>query len=271
MAEQNVAEALEQQGGQEQEQTQENAEQAVVAETEESGEADEQADANEGDEEPADGKPKRLGGWQRKIQKLERELEVWREHALKGRNSDPEDESEPAPTSVGPRPNILTWTKSAEEFQQAEEAWFNAQLLAQEQRITKETNWNLSIQRAAAAYPDWREVVANSDVPISNQMQAALKADPEGAELVYLLASNPDEARKILRLPVATAMRELGKFQARLAREEQAEETTKPVSRAPKPPTPVKKPSPTAKKSVYDDNLSEEEWLRLRHEQLGGR
>ena len=106
-----LADVLTPQDGQE---VQDNAEVSGTAKADEAGEKPEpQATQDKRDDEEGH---KRLGGWQRKIQKLERELEVWREHALKAQPAAKEQPSDKAPEP----PDLETFQGTMGEFKAAQ-------------------------------------------------------------------------------------------------------------------------------------------------------
>ena len=264
MAEQEMAEVQQPLDGQpEVEETEETA----VAEGEETaGETEE----TEGEQEPTEDKPKRLGGWQRKLIKKDQEIEFWRTEALRNRR-DPEDDS-PTPTTLGPRPNVLTWQGTAEQFQEAEDKWFAAREAKVQAETRRSVAWDLKMERAASAHEDYQEVVGGSDVEFPNAVLEAIRDHPDGAEIVYQLAKDHAEAQKIARMSPQVALIELGKYTARLAQSESAEseeETPKKQSRAPKPPTPVSKPS--GANNEPSDSDSYKDWLRKRQAQIKAR
>ena len=67
--------------------------------------------------------------------------------------------------------------------------------------------WNKRV--AAADIPDFHDVVASSDVPMSQVMQQAIMESEIGPKLAYHLATNPEEAEKIARMTPIGAVRAL--------------------------------------------------------------
>lgn len=90
----------------------------LAAVAEKAGEADPQAIADQGENEEQ--KQKRLGGWQRKILKLEQERDVWRDHALAQESKLKGKEPEIAPVVKEPQPpDFETFQGTTEEFKKA--------------------------------------------------------------------------------------------------------------------------------------------------------
>lgn len=190
---------------------------------------------------------KRKGGYQRKIDRLERQLE----QAIAALSTNrPAPAAEPIPEPVAPgRPK-------AEDFDSHEE-WVDAltdykidqresKMQAKREAETKaaeqskqQNTFQSKFQQAKTAHPDFEELFEdNADqTPSSPSMNQAVIESDHGHELMYFFLKNPDEAKRIALLPPSAAFREIGKLETRF--EAKATTTVKPSS-APKPPTPVK-------------------------------
>ena len=109
----------------------------------------------------------------------------------------------------------------------------------QEQRTNYErhqvqTTWAKRVSEATAEMPDFEEVIASSEVPMTEPMQSAIMESDIGPKLAYWLANNPDEASKIAGMSPISAIRALGRIEERL----QTQPAKKPTS-APEPIKPV--------------------------------
>ena len=78
---------------------------------------------------------------------------------------------------------------------------------AQAARQQTAEGWNKRV--AAADIPDFHDVVASSDVPMTQVMQQAIMESDLGPKLAYHLATNPEEAEKIARMTPIGAVRAL--------------------------------------------------------------
>lgn len=96
-------------------------------------------------------------------------------------------------------------------------------------------SWNKRIAAATVEMPDFEEVLASSDVPMTDPMQQAIMESEVGPKLAYYLANNPDEAEKIAGMSPIAAIRTLGRIEERLLNQKTAVKTTN----APAPITPV--------------------------------
>ena len=113
---------------------------------------------------------------------------------------------------------------------------------AAERRKTVDS-WNRRVAEATAEMPDFEDVLASSDVPMTVPMQQAIMESDVGAKLAYYLATNPEEATKIAEMNPIRAIAALGRLEERLATP-----AAKRVSSAPAPINPVGGTRATASK-----------------------
>ena len=88
--------------------------------------------------------------------------------------------------------------------------------------------WNKRVEEATAELPDFEEVVASSDVPMTPPMQQAIMESDVGPKLAYYLANNPDEARNIAAMSPIGAIRSLGRIEERLSKPSAVTTTSAP-------------------------------------------
>lgn len=255
------------------------AEESTDAETPEGGEVEPQATQEQ--DETAPEHKKRLGGWQRKIARLESELEVWRNEALKTRPAKEQAEPAAKPAAAPKSEDFANWDeylealidyKAEQKLTKAREA---DQKRAQEEREKAEqaridADWQKQMKSGRAKHADFDDVISNPDIPGTPAIAYAIKTSEVGAELLYYLATHPDEAEAIAALAPGDPMghkqaKALGRIEERLVGAKPAA-TTAAQPRLPKPITPVSKTS-TTDTSLRDD-LSEDEWLARRRRQL---
>jgi hypothetical protein len=129
----------------------------------------------------------------------------------------------------------------------------------QEQREIAST-WSQRVAQATAELPDFEDVIASSDVPMSDVMRQAIMDSDVGPKLAYYLATNPDDAHKIATMSHIGQVRALGRIEAQL---EQG--TPKSVSTAP---APVKTVGGRSTVKVDPDKMTTDEWLKWRQEQI---
>lgn len=105
-------------------------------------------------------------------------------------------------------------------------------------------DWATKVAKATADLPDFEDVIAASDVPMTEPMQQAIMESDIGPKLAYWLANNQDEATKIANMSPIGAIRALGRIEERLLNEKPAAK----VSNMPPPVPTVKGSSAGVKK-----------------------
>lgn len=111
----------------------------------------------------------------------------------------------------------------------------------QEERQKVIETWNRKLESTKSELPDFDEMVGSADVMVSDQVRDAILESDVGPRILYHLAENPDIAEKISKSSLITALREIGKLEARFEKTEPKE--VKPVavkSKAPAPISPIK-------------------------------
>ena len=122
------------------------------------------------------------------------------------------------------------------------------------------TSWQDKQHAAIEKYPDFEEVVGESEAPISREMGQAIVESDFGTDIAYYLAQHPDEAKAIAQLSPIRQIAAIGKLEAKV---------TQPVARklteAPAPITPA---GSKAKAERDPDGMSTKEWLAWRNAQI---
>lgn len=203
----------------------------------------------------------------------EREAAYWKGRA----ESTPIVTNAPVTTDTEPRSdNFATY----DEYVDARAAWRARQefktLQTQEQtrreqedRQRAETErtrtFSERVDAARTKYDDFDEVAFNPVVKITKPMMETLQESEFGTDLAYYFGKNPSEAERISKLtsPLAVA-REIGKLETKLTTKPPAVEP-KRISAATEPVTTV-----TGKGAgvVDENNMTTDEWMRMRNEQL---
>lgn len=117
-----------------------------------------------------------------------------------------------------------------------------------EEEAQKHKGWADRIAKAKAELPDFDDMVASSDVVVSNEVREAIIESDVGPQVLYYLAENPDFADKLAKMSSLKALREIGKLEARLEKSEPKQEvnTVAAKSNAPAPISPLKATSAVA-------------------------
>lgn len=114
-----------------------------------------------------------------------------------------------------------------------------AEKKAAEERQKTIKQWTDRITAVKADLPDFEDVVASSDVAVSDQVRDAILESDVGPQVLYHLAENPEFAQKLSEMSTITALREIGKLEARFEKKEPAKAAAT-KQRAPAPIKPIK-------------------------------
>lgn len=169
--------------------------------------------------------------------------------------TNPQPKADESPIGREPKPDqfddAFEYAKALAEWS-AEKALYerdqqeaNRKIEEERQKVLK--TWSEKLERAKPNLADFDEVIESTQVVVSNEVRDAIIESDVGPEILYHLASlDGEEAEKFQALPVAKALREIGKLEARFEKQQDAEETavrSKPVvqkSKAPAPLSPLK-------------------------------
>jgi hypothetical protein len=260
------------------EEVQVNPEETANVEAQDAGEAaDPQGTQEQGEVEHED-KPKREGGFQRKIRRLEEENEYWRQQALRTQQTPEPKPAEPAAEKEPDQNDFETlgeYLKAVRDYdRKAIARELKQEIAAEKQKEVVKTeeqkareSWMSKVESARSEYEDFDDVVFDDSLPITEPMQKALLKDEQGARIAYYLGTHREESARIAQLDPVGAAFALGEIKARIAVQKSAAEPTPkappPVTQAPPPPTPVKKTSPVASTSIFDAK-DYKEYVKLR-------
>lgn len=229
-------------------------------------------------------KPKKKGGFQKRIDKLngrlsavEQEREYWRQQAM--RNQTPNQTQEPAvkiEASNRPKPDDY---KTVDDYQEALTDWkVDQKIQAREEKLrqdsiknefqTKASQHSERVKKLSSQKEDWDDV---QDVFKRVQVSAAveqliLDAEDLSAELVYELGQDEEELKRICRMPALAAAKAIGKLEARLSKTATPPKKEKTTTTAPKPPTPVRAKGASTPKG-YHDKMTQREYEEWRNSQ----
>jgi hypothetical protein len=128
--------------------------------------------------------------------------------------------------------------------------------------------WNDRLETTKKELPDYQDMIESSDVMVSDQVRDALLESDAGPRILYHLAENPDYAEKLSKMTVISALREIGKLEARFEKTE-----TKPVvrSKAPAPINPLRATGGSMDTSVGSDGEFHGTYSQWREARKAGR
>lgn len=235
-------------------------------------------------------KPKKKGGFQRRIDKLnaryttaQQEIEHWKKLALKDAGDSKVDSVETKSVDAHGKPNPDSYDTHAEyvealtdwkieqrekvgkeasqrEKQQAEQNEIKKAHFEREQSFSKKT-------------PDYADVIkefVEINPPVSLTFENLLYSSDNGPQILYELAQNMDEFNRINSLSPIAVAKEFGKLEAKISsKPSEPKQEIKKTTSAPKPIEPVgKSSSGSIRKSINDPELPFSDYVRLRREQM---
>ena len=192
---------------------------------------------------------------QREEARKEAQREREQRESLENRLKELEERATPRPVeiqeNVKPQPHQFN---DAFEYAEALAEWSTEQALinrdkqeaerrAQEERNKVLDGWNKRLTEAKADLPDFDDMVASSDVVVSDHIRDAILESDVGPQILYHLAENPDLADKLNSGSPISALRQIGRLEAQFERKEAPVAESKPSvarSKAPAPINPIK-------------------------------
>ena len=239
----------------------------LAEESERTVEAESQSDANAEDEAEVIDKPKQNPKLEKRFSELTKQREQAKQEAAKEREArenlevrlrEYEQKATPIvaePLGQEPQPSQF---QDAFEYAKALSEWNVEKVLAErdraeaDRRANEERNkvisaWTQKVEAAKAKMPDFEEMVASADVAVNDAIRDAIVESDVGPEVLYHLAQDTEYARKLAAMPVAKALKEIGKLEARFeAKDEPEVKSVARQSNAPSPIRPLKASSSAA-------------------------
>jgi hypothetical protein len=146
------------------------------------------------------------------------------------------------------------------DIEQATKAQRESQKSTQEREAARQQEL---IEKGEEKYDDFEEVIKADRNEYSRAAYLAMLESDISAELLYHLASNPEEGKRIAALPAFAQAKEIGKLEDKLLAKPK-----KQISKAPEPINPVTS-GKASNDTVLSDDLPLDEWVRRRNKQLG--
>jgi hypothetical protein len=211
---------------------------------------------------------------QREAAKAEAQQEREARLALEARLKELETKANPQPAQaqaneLGPEPqpdqfsDMFEYAKALAEYtadrRLMERDQQEVQRKAAAEQELKFKAWAERLDKAKNELPDFDEMVQSSEVSVSDPVRDAIMESDVGPKILYHLAENPEFATKLNGLSVISALREIGKLEARLEKPATSTEraptgtTVVGKSRAPAPITPIRGGA-TGKETGVDSN-----------------
>jgi hypothetical protein len=227
-------------------------------------------------------KPKKQGGFQRRISELvKKNHESVQQNAQLQRQLSAMLEQQQKAALEGsvniPPPRLEDYT-TPDEYYAAIESWKSDSITAQQKTLeenakkTRETQENLKAQQdyqvkvaqATEKYPDFVTLITNPELPSLPEIspagfQAVVDSD-NFADVAVFLAKNPVELYNLGSLTPIQAIKEVARIEMRLA--------AKPVSQKPTTITPPSEVGGAAASIKSTSDMSTDEWMKHRNSEL---
>lgn len=248
----------------------------------EATEGNDQADeaAEDKKDEPKAKKPgfvKRINKLTKRLAAKEQELQYWREQLTKSQAQKPEElratekpKAEGKPQSADFETHeayveALTDWKLEQKLKEKDRKAAEEQLKTEEQK--QREDFAAKVKSFAKEAPDYHEVIEAVDsIPLSLTVQSAILK--HGPELAYELAKDPDRLEDICSMSALDAAEAIGEVRAQMKRSKNDTQVEPKLTKAPKPLTPIASKSAPPRKSIFDADISQREYERLRAEQM---
>ena len=116
------------------------------------------------------------------------------------------------------------------------------------------TSWEAKQAEFQAQNPDYKAMLASSDVVVSDPIRDAIIESDIGPKILYHLAEHPEIAASLSSKSVVSSLRELGKLEAKLSEDKPAVVESAPkLSNAPPPIKPIKGNNATSDNLIDSD------------------
>ena len=169
--------------------------------------------------------------------------------------------------------------KDAFEYAEALADWSAQQALAkreqevkqkevQAQRETVIKTWQQKLEATIAELPDYEAMVASSNVAVNDTVRDAILESDVGPRILYELASDDDIAEKLSTMTTASALKLIGKLEAKFEKAEEPvkaeKKTVAAKSKAPEPIRPLRSTGGVADVVTDGNDLSYQQWKAAR-------
>ena len=200
------------------------------------------------------------------------------ERRLSSQPASRQEQQQPTPETAQPpagKPRQEDFPENYDAYIEALTDWKAAQAYHQirheqeaarraEQETSQLQAWHGRLKTYRAETPDFDAVMQGAeDIEIPPYLQNEIKSYEDGPQLAYALAKDPEALARIVSLPPAAALRELGRFEARSNIGQR-----KPVAAVSKAPEPINPVGRGSSVSTKDPNqMSQQEYMRHRAKQ----
>ena len=204
-----------------------------------------------------------------RAEELERRLAAIEGKQAQPAQAQPESVQKPTPDNY----------KDAFEYAEALSQWSAEQaLLKREQEVKQKEfevqkqkviqTWQQKLEATIAELPDYEDMVASSNVKVNDTVRDAILESDVGPRILYELASDDDIAEKLSTMSTASALKLIGKLEARFEKTEEPvkaeKKTVAAKSKAPEPIRPLRSTSGVADVGMDGNDMSYQQWKAAR-------
>ena len=139
---------------------------------------------------------------------------------------------------------------------------------AEAQRETVIQTWQQKLEATKAELPDYDDMVASSTVTVNDTVRDAIIESDVGPRILYELASDDDMAEKLNTMSTASALKLIGKLEAKFEKAEEPvkaeKKTVAAKSKAPEPIRPLRSTGGVADVGMDGNDMSYQQWKAAR-------
>jgi hypothetical protein len=137
---------------------------------------------------------------------------------------------------------------------------------AQKQKVIQ--TWQEKLEATKAELPDYEDMVASSNVAVNDTVRDAILESDVGPRILYELASDDEMAEKLSTMSTASALKLIGKLEAKFEKTEEPvkaeKKTVAAKSKAPEPIRPLRSTGGVAEVSLDGNDMSYQQWKAAR-------
>ena len=187
-------------------------------------------------------------------------------------------ESNKAPVQAEPQDNRKPTPddfKDAFEYAEALASWSAENALARREQEVKQKEveakrntviktWQEKLETTKAEFSDYEDMVASSTVKVNDTVRDAIIESDVGPRILYEIASDDEMAEKLSTMTTSSALKLIGKLEARFEKTEEPpkaeRKTVAAKSNAPEPIRPLRSTGGVADVAMDGEKLSFQQW-----------
>lgn len=169
--------------------------------------------------------------------------------------------------------------KDAFEYAEALANWSAEQALVRREQEVKQKEfevqkqkviqtWQQKLEATIAELPDYEDMVASSNVAVNDTVRDAILESDVGPRILYELASDDEMAEKLSTMTTASALKLIGKLEAKFEKTEEPvkaeKKTVAAKSKAPEPIRPLRSTGGVADVGMDGNDMSYQQWKAAR-------